>query len=53
MSVTAMCPHCDQDVELAEEAEVGETLPCENCETVLEVVSLEPITLNEFEEEEK
>ena len=53
MSAIAMCPHCDQDVELDDAAELGETIVCENCETVLEIVSLEPPTLNEFDEEEK
>lgn len=53
MTLTAMCPHCDQDVEFDDATELGETLVCENCEMVLEVVSLEPPTLNEFDEEEK
>jgi lysine biosynthesis protein LysW len=53
MSLTAMCPHCDQDVDVKDDVEVGEVFACEHCETDLEVVALAPLTLNESDEEEK
>ena len=48
------CPVCDAEIELAEDLIVGELLDCEECLCELEVVSLDPVELQEapkFEED--
>lgn len=47
------CLNCDEMFEIGEDIEVGEVVVCEHCEAELEVVSTDPISLVEFEEEEK
>lgn len=47
------CPVCQQDVDVDDDVELSEVLICESCDSELEVVSIEPLTLAEFEEEEK
>lgn len=49
----ATCPLCDEDVEISDDAELSEVVVCPSCEHELEIVSLEPLQLIEFEEEEK
>jgi lysine biosynthesis protein LysW len=51
--IIATCPVCDEDVELADDIELSEVVVCQSCERELEVVSLDPLTLVEWEEEEK
>lgn len=53
MTVLATCPSCDEDVELPDDVEVAEVIVCKNCEHDLEVVSLDPPSLTEWDEEEK
>jgi lysine biosynthesis protein LysW len=44
---------CDEDFDIDEDVELGEVVVCPHCEAELEVVSLAPLTLIEWEEEEK
>jgi lysine biosynthesis protein LysW len=53
VTLIATCPVCDEDVELDDDIELSEVLVCASCERELEVVSIEPLTLVEWEEEEK
>jgi len=53
MTLIATCPCCDEDVELDDDVEVNEVLTCKNCENQLELTSLVPLLLIEWEEEEK
>ncbi len=47
------CLECGAEVELPEGLSVGEVLECPNCGAELEVIGLNPLTLDLFEEEEK
>ncbi len=47
------CPACGSGLELPDEAILGEVLWCDACGAELEVVSLEPLRIHLFEEEEK
>lgn len=51
--MTVTCPGCDQIMNVDEDIELSEIVVCESCDRELEVVSLDPIVLEEFEEEEK
>lgn len=51
--MTVTCPGCDQTIDVDDDVEVAEVVVCESCDRELEVVSLDPVTLEEFEEEEK
>lgn len=53
MTIIATCPVCDEDVEVDEDIELSEVLTCASCERELEVQLLDPLTLVEWEEEEK
>lgn len=53
MKLLASCPFCDEDVELDDDVEVAEVVVCQNCEHELEVLSLDPLSLGEWDEEEK
>lgn len=53
MTLLATCPFCDEDVELDDDVELNEVISCANCEHDLEVVSLDPPSLGEWDEEEK
>jgi alpha-aminoadipate carrier protein LysW len=53
VSLNIKCLNCDEIIELEDDVEVGEVVVCPHCEAELEVVSTEPISLVEFEEEEK
>jgi alpha-aminoadipate carrier protein LysW len=41
----AECPECAAELDLAPDVEEGEILVCPDCGVELEVMSLEPITL--------
>lgn len=41
----ATCPECGGDVTLYDDAEVGEILDCDTCGSELEVVEVDPATL--------
>ena len=43
---TVACPECAAEVTLAENTEVGEIIVCPDCGVDLEVVTLEPLTLD-------
>jgi alpha-aminoadipate carrier protein LysW len=47
------CPDCGATVHVPSDAEVGEVILCSNCAAELEVISLDPLILDLFEEEEK
>ncbi len=53
MSFTANCPICDAAIHLAADTIQGELLECAECGTELEVVSTEPIQLQEAPQEEE
>jgi lysine biosynthesis protein LysW len=53
MTLIATCPCCDEEVELDDDIELSEVVSCKNCEHELEVASLEPLLLVEWDEEEK
>lgn len=53
MTLIATCPSCDEDFDLDDDIELNEVVVCDHCETELELISLEPIQLIEWDEEEK
>jgi lysine biosynthesis protein LysW len=53
MTLIANCPCCDEEVDINDDIEVSEVVTCANCEHELEVASLDPLLLIEWEEEEK
>ena len=53
VTIIATCPVCDEDVELDDDVELSEVVVCASCEREVEVVSIDPLTLVEWEEEEK
>ena len=53
MSKQAECPECGAAVELADDAMEGEIVQCADCGVELEVVSLNPPTLEPAPEEEE
>ncbi|MFB6146113.1 MAG: lysine biosynthesis protein LysW [Halobacteriaceae archaeon] len=50
---TATCPVCDGDVDLHENVETAEIVDCAACGAELEVVSVDPPTLEEAPELEE
>ena len=48
--MTVTCTVCEGKVSLPENAMVGELLVCEDCGTELELVNLDPITVEEAPE---
>ena len=52
MSFEAVCPECEGDVQLDNPME-GEIVPCAYCGADLEVVSLDPMSLDLAPEEEE
>lgn len=40
------CPECDADVQVDEDADKGDTVECDDCGMMLEVVGLDPIELD-------
>ncbi|MDQ7052643.1 MAG: lysine biosynthesis protein LysW [candidate division KSB1 bacterium] len=53
MNLTANCPICDAALNLAADTVQGELLECAECGTELEVMSTEPIQLQEAPQEEE
>jgi alpha-aminoadipate carrier protein LysW len=41
-----ICPECEGEVAVPEDAQVGEILVCPDCGVELELTGLEPVTLN-------
>ncbi len=50
---TQECPACGEDMGLPDDLVLGEVVWCYSCGVELEVVSLEPLHVALFEEEEK
>ncbi len=46
---TAVCPECDEEVYVDADSEQGDTVTCDECGAVLEVVGLDPIELDLYE----
>jgi lysine biosynthesis protein LysW len=42
----AVCPECGAEIHVEEDVDKGELLRCDECETSLEVVGLDPIELD-------
>jgi len=53
MTLIATCPLCDEEVDLDDDVEISEVVVCPSCDNELELVSLEPLQLIEYEEDEK
>ena len=45
-TVEVACPECEADIRLSVNAREGQELVCEQCDTLLEVVSTDPIELD-------
>lgn len=42
----AACPECEAEIHVDEDIDKGEVIHCEECESSLEVVGLDPIELD-------
>ena len=49
----AACPECGFEIHVDEDVDKGETMTCEECDSKLEVVGLDPIELDLAPEEEE
>lgn len=47
---TTNCPECSEEVYVDAESEQGDIVSCEECGTELEIVGLDPIELDIYEE---
>ncbi|MGD1034224.1 MAG: lysine biosynthesis protein LysW [Candidatus Dormibacteria bacterium] len=52
-AATAACPECDAQVEIGDDAEVGEILSCPECGADLEIRGLAPARLDVAPPEEE
>ncbi len=52
-NLTCGCPICDAVVELPEGVEVNELVPCPDCGSELEILSLSPLTVEQAPEIEE
>ena len=43
---SAFCPNCDERVNLPKKIMVGQFVTCNNCEDLLEIVSVKPVELD-------
>lgn len=50
---TVECPVCEAEVQIAKNAIVGEIVECADCGTELEVISLDPVKVEEAPEVEE
>lgn len=48
-----VCPECRAEIHVDEDVDKGETLRCEECDVMLEVVGLDPIELDLAPEDEE
>ena len=48
----ANCPECGTELHVDEDVDKGDSLHCEECDSILEVVGLDPIELDLAPEEE-
>ncbi|MDI6793179.1 MAG: lysine biosynthesis protein LysW [bacterium] len=53
MEMVVSCPECDENLIIPVDAEEEEIIDCENCGVEIEIVSLDPLEIRIFEEEEK
>jgi len=49
---TTACPECSEDVYVDADSEQGDTVSCDECGTDLEIVGLDPIELDVYEEDD-
>ncbi len=47
---TAICPECDEEVYVDAESEQGDIVSCDECGADLEIVGLDPIELDIYED---
>jgi alpha-aminoadipate/glutamate carrier protein LysW len=47
---TTICPECDEEVYVDAESEQGDIVSCDECGTELEIVGLDPIELDIYED---
>lgn len=47
---TAVCPECSEDVYVDADSEQGDVVTCDECGSDLEVVGLDPIELDLYED---
>jgi alpha-aminoadipate carrier protein LysW len=52
-ALKARCPACGSLTGLSKDIVLGEVVWCDHCGAELEIISLEPLALELFEEEEK
>ena len=45
------CPECSEDVYVDADSEQGDVISCDECGTDLEIVGLDPIELDVYEED--
>ncbi len=48
---TSICPECSEEVFVDAEIEQGDSVVCEECNAKLVVVGLDPIELDQYDEE--
>lgn len=48
---TANCPECSEEVYVDAETEQGDVVSCDECGTDLEIVGLDPVELDIYEED--
>ncbi len=46
---TSICPECEEDVYVDADSEQGDRVSCDECQTALVVVGLDPIELDVYE----
>jgi alpha-aminoadipate carrier protein LysW len=47
---TSACPECSEDVYVDADSEQGDVISCDECGTELEIVGLDPVELDIYEE---
>jgi alpha-aminoadipate carrier protein LysW len=48
---TTACPECSEDIYVDADSEQGDTVSCDECGTDLEIVGVDPIELDIYEED--
>jgi lysine biosynthesis protein LysW len=56
-TATALCPDCEEEIDLGAAPKLGQKVICPHCDADLQVVSVKPLRLSwddsEYEEEEE
>lgn len=47
---TTICPECDEEVYVDPDSEQGDVISCDECGADLEIVGLDPVELDIYEE---